>query len=254
MQEDVNFKNPDNEEASNRAAVEADKKGQKKRGVGILIGCAVVLILALLAAAGTMFFLSRNYIKESGIRETREVELPSFSGIDAGGAMDIDIKCGEEQKVEITADKNLIPYIKTEVEDGVLVIKPEKCLHRNNRITISISVPDIKSLSLSGASDVKIKNVKNDLLNIDISGAVNVSASGETKNLKVDASGSSDIDMKKLTARSVKIDLSGSSDAKVNAVKELDVSITGTGIVTYWGNPEKINQEISGSGSLKKAD
>jgi hypothetical protein len=44
----------------------------------------------------------------------------------------------------------------------------------------------------------------------------------------------------------------GSGDVYVKANDRLSAKITGSGDVTYYGNPKDVNRRIYGSGSLRK--
>jgi hypothetical protein len=65
-------------------------------------------------------------------------------------------------------------------------------------------------------------------------------------------SGSGGIDALDLSTNLTRVEVSGSGQAEVNVQSELDAQIRGSGSVYYMGTPEKITQEISGSGRLER--
>jgi hypothetical protein len=115
-------------------------------------------------------------------------------------------------------------------------------------------VPDVDSISSSGAGSFRIVDVKNSKMKIDASGASNFDIGGETVTLDLNLSGATKIDTEKLRASRVRISLSGAGKATVFASEELDATVSGAGSVTYAGNPKTVNKKVSGVGSVSKKD
>jgi hypothetical protein len=53
-----------------------------------------------------------------------------------------------------------------------------------------------------------------------------------------------------LTARSVTATVPGSGRLEVQATHSLDASITGNGMIAYSGDPEMLEQDVTGSGAI----
>ncbi|MBI4864852.1 MAG: DUF2807 domain-containing protein [Candidatus Riflebacteria bacterium] len=172
--------------------------------------------------------------------------------IEAGGAYDITVTCKKEQSFEISGDDNVLPLIQTEVKDGRLSIQSKESMSPSRSIKISIDVADVRRLTLSGASKVSISGVKNDSLAVSASGAVELTASGETKTLTLDLSGTGRIGVGDLHAQTARVTTSGAGSVDVYATESLSVQISGVGSVTYSGNPKNIQKNISGIGSLRQ--
>lgn len=206
--------------------------------------------------------------------ETRPVT--GFNGIDVSGAMDVYIIQDSVQSVKIETDENLLGYIVTGKENGILRIYPQNNynLRPSNTIKVYVSGPTFRTLEASGACDFYSGNkiTSSDPVSIDLSGscdakmelnapvikaslsgAGSVTLSGETKDLSVDGSGSSDFKCFDLKAENVDIDISGSGDAQVFASVKLNVSVSGSGDVKYKGDAA-VSQKVSGSGSVKKVE
>ena len=98
--------------------------------------------------------------------------------------------------------------------------------------------------------DGNIRTSAEKILDVEISGAGAFTGYGETKKLIVNCSGAGNIDTRKLKADNADISLYGASKAKIYVKKNLKVDITGLGKVIYYGNTEKIQQDITGLGSL----
>jgi hypothetical protein len=46
--------------------------------------------------------------------------------------------------------------------------------------------------------------------------------------------------------------MSGAGSAEVNVSKQLDVNISGVGVVSYKGEPEVLRKRISGAGKIEQ--
>jgi hypothetical protein len=190
--------------------------------------------------------------KGSGTTKSEVREVSSFSEIELGGAYRVDIIVGEKQRLELSADDNLLPMIKTEVTGSRLSIHSQEGIRPKTTPTLKISVPDLRALSASGAAKVAVRNIRGDRFKLELSGAGAVALQGQTANLDVDASGAAEVDTKELIARTVKIDASGAVKADVRATEALDVDLSGVGVVNYYGDPKIVHRDITGAGQVVK--
>jgi hypothetical protein len=164
----------------------------------------------------------------------------------------------------------------TEVVNGKLVIKHKPGIRlfsfEHDNVNVYVGFKDITSIELDGSNDViGQKPLRFKDLRIDISGSGDIdmdlqaakvdaglSGSGDLRlkgvsgDLIVDVSGSGDIKCLDLKAKKVSLSISGSGDAALNVSNELKVDISGSGDVSYRGNPATVNQSVSGSGDIRK--
>ncbi|WP_158976319.1 head GIN domain-containing protein [Cellulophaga sp. L1A9] len=216
-------------------------------------------------------------IKGNGVFKTIERTTDDYDSVSISGWFDVDLVDGNEGKITITGEENLLEYIITEIKDGQLVIKVEdnKNLQPSkwkNSIKIIIPVEEIEALSLSGSGDVVGKKIlKTNRFAMTMSGSGDISLSldantisatmsgsgdmelkGSTDDFKATISGSGNIKAYELKADNVKATISGSADMQVVANRSLKAQVSGSGDISYRGNPDKINTKISGSGSISK--
>lgn len=85
-----------------------------------------------------------------------------------------------------------------------------------------------------------------------ISGSGKIEASGTASDVKASISGSGKILAADLETNRCEIRISGSGDIEINVKNEIDATISGSGTVSYKGNPSKINSHSSGSGKVRK--
>jgi Putative auto-transporter adhesin, head GIN domain len=229
----------------------------KKIGLIIFIfALAIGVTLASLSSFGKLTgkVFSFNWGKErgSGNIKTENREVSGFKSIDVSNAFEVEITVQKDFSLEVEADDNLLPLIKTEVDGDTLVIKTDKSFKTQNPLKIRITAPDVNELSLSGASKVNLSNLNNNSFKLDSSGASKIKVEGTTVNFTVEMSGASKLDAENLKAENVSVDSSGASKATVFVTNELKADLSGATDVTYTGSPKSIQKKTSGASSVKE--
>ncbi|SEM01961.1 Putative auto-transporter adhesin, head GIN domain [Maribacter orientalis] len=216
-------------------------------------------------------------IKGNGNNVTIERSTGDYDGIAVSGWFDVDLVSGNEGEITLQGEENLLEYIITEVKDGKLVIKTEKGVNLKSsnwksEIRITVPVESISSVSMSGSGDIvgktKIKSDKfstamsgsgditldidSNLISASMSGSGDITLSGKTTDFDATVSGSGDIEAYNLEADNVSATVSGSADIQVTAKKSIKARVSGSGDISYRGNPEKVDTKTSGSGDISR--
>lgn len=224
----------------------------------------------------------KNEKKELKYTQKRSVE--TFHSIRVSSVFNVYVKQDNSPALEIKATHDLLDKVITRVENGELVIemqnddKKEKRgwrdqLYSDLQINVYVScgmlnairasgatdvysvgvlVADDMKLTASGSSDIKLAlEVKNSLTCM-ASGSSDIVLSGSVPFAEIKASGASDIDTKKMIVKSVKAVASGSSDLYLNVSESLDVNASGSSDVYYTGNPVTTNINSSGSSDVRR--
>jgi hypothetical protein len=189
-------------------------------------------------------------IRGSGNIKTETRDLPKFSAIDFGGAIDMEITAQKDQKVEIETDDNILPLINTEVKDGILYISNQQKISWHNPVKVRISVQDLNALSISGASKASAVDIKADNFKLDASGASKVKLAGEVNSLSAKASGASRVEADNFKAVNATASASGASKVLVFSTDSVDAEASGASNVTYFGNPKNVKKNSSGASSV----
>jgi hypothetical protein len=221
-------------------------------------------------------YVSGKRIRGNGKMKSENRTAGTFNGIDASGIADVYVKQDSLTTISIETDENLMEYILIENDGGTIHIRQKNGtnLKPSKAIKIFISSPVFKhfeasgacnyyseskivseepvSIDLSGSSDVKLE-LKSPKIDADLSGAGTITLKGETKDFKVQGSGSTDIRCFDLMTENTTVEISGAGDAEVFASVKLDVHVSGAADVKYKGNAA-VTKEISGAGSVKKME
>jgi hypothetical protein len=212
----------------------------------------VMMFLLLTAGNAVPFSFGKDSIEGSGNMETRELDLKSFDEIEVGGAFDLEITLGDEQKVLMTIDDNLWENLEVEVSGSTLEIDWDKSCEPDGECKVEIVVRELKSMDIHGAAEVEIEGYHGDTFNFDVSGAAELEMDGEVDNLEIHVSGAGEIDTRELKAKSVEISVSGAGEAKVFASESFEARVSGVGSIDYWGEPEHQKTKVSGLGDINR--
>jgi hypothetical protein len=229
--------------------------------------------LALLLALTIISFPSCRKVVGEGPAITENRTTSTFTGIEMGVPADLYYTPGNNFKIEITAQRNILDVVQTFVFDNILKIKVKDGVNIKSHepLTIKITAPAVSWLGVKGSGNIKVLESfqpASTTLSIDGSGTLvvsklvaediqaKISGSGSiqvydgnaaTESLSI--SGSGLIDLAALTAVQANTSTSGSGTMRVNVVSHLDCKISGSGVVMYKGNP-KVSTSISGSGRV----
>lgn len=224
----------------------------------IIFAIALVLGLGLASIfswgkAGAEFFnvdLEIGGTKGSGNVATETRDIKDFKAIDVSGIFNVEVVAQKGFGVQVEADDNLLEYIKTEVNGGVLEISTTQKIKATDGIKIRVSVPDIEKIEVSGVAKVSVKELKNSELKVDTSGASKIELAGETDKLLIEVSGASKIEAENLKAKSATIDSSGASKISVFATESVRVDASGASKITYAGGATQVVKKTSGASSV----
>jgi hypothetical protein len=206
----------------------------------------------------------------SGIHAEEIRETESFTGVQLIGAFDMQVEVGPELAIEIHGDDNLLQFVRTQIQDGSLIVDLQEGEYSwNGKLVVYVKAPTIEqahllgsgsllidgprakelTVSLTGSGDMAVMNAEVDQMYVELAGSGDMSLTGHSQSLQVKLSGSGDIEAASLAAVQTRASLAGSGEIRVNAQELLDVRISGSGEVGYSGSP-KLSKSIAGSGEV----
>ena len=234
-------------------------------------------LAALLLAAQGLPASAADTVVGSGTLQTETRTITGFQAVALRGAMNLVLRQGASEGVEIRADHNLLPLIETRVVDraGLPTLeiggKNNTSWSTRNEMTVTVSLISLKAMTVSGSGDTSCERLKTDALKVSLSGSGNLklgqldadaldlrlSGSGDAQTggtvvrIELAISGSGNADLQHLQADDASVRIAGSGDASVHARRALTVAIAGSGDLSYAGEPT-VKSSISGSGSVKR--
>ena len=211
------------------------------------------LFILLIAAAALVAGCSRRGIEGDGVIKAEDRPVPEFSKITITGGYEIEWVSGKPG-LKISTDQNLLAHIRTVVTGDSLEIDTKESLAPTRTIIITMSSAYLANVRLTGGISFKANQVNGQDLHIEAVGASQINVAGSVTNLGVNLTGASKLDAKSLQAQKATVALTGASDADVNASEALKISITGSGSLTYSGNPKSLEQSVTGAGNIRRRE
>ena len=212
-----------------------------------------VLVVALGVSLGACNGSSITGTPGSGNLATESRPVSGFTGVSVGGAGHLIVEQTGVESLEITAEDNLLPLIRSEVVNGTLVLgfTPGTNVQSSHQVLYRLTVRDLVGLEASGASRVEIPNLTTSHLGTVLSGASELTAGGVAGNHARVLSGASRCEAPDLQSRVVTATLSGASYALVRVSDTLTTVASGGSSLEYYGSPITV-VDLSGGSTVRR--
>lgn len=239
---------------------------------------AVVAMVALLLLAAVGLTGCRGVVKGSDTLETQTFDVNNFTMLEIASTFNAEVEQSTFYSVAVTANDNIFKYVEVvKTGDRLRVdLKPDYAF-TNLDLSVKITMPELKSVEVSGASRATIEGFRssNDLIaevsgasmldltdihaaNIDFNvsgastllgtvysndanfkvlGASKIQLSGDGIDLEADVSGASRIELSAFALQNADVALSGASKGTIKLDGTLDVDLSGLSRLSYIGNP-----------------
>jgi hypothetical protein len=198
----------------------------------------------------------KNRIKGEGaiVSETRS--LPSFYTLQSDGDAQVQVYASNTNKVTVTGYQNLVPVFETNVSGSKLTLKFRDNYYnvRNNNISVTVYTTDVNMVRVNGSGNMTIgDSLKSKTMQAEINGSGNMYfGKNSFDNLSLRVVGSGDISAYQAVSKYVTAEISGSGNIQTTATESLAAKISGSGDISYSGNPKNLSLDISGSGKIKR--
>lgn len=217
----------------------------------VFLPIALVATLAiLLLSSCTISFGSPGEAIEPGelTKETRK--LDTFNSISAKGSIEIEYVVSDSSYIEIEAGKNLLPHLRTDVNDCKLNIQLDnaggqpyfssdnRTFHfrpkdgiNNPNVKVKVFSPSLEEIQIAGATDFKADSLSTtEHFKVSSAGNADINIKHIACNeAKIEIAGQSDVEIGNITCQNINIETAGQSDFKlnVNGADNTEVSVAG---------------------------
>ena len=232
--------------------------------------CVILLAMSMLSAQTT--------IVGSGKIETQHRELEAFTSVNSPSTVDVTIIKNEKSCAQVTADNNLMEFVLTEVENGVLTISMKRGFSYNSpHITVTIYTPHLSEVVMKGTGNVTVLSAKEEYFTLTTKGTGNFKSDCLVveKDLVLQCRGTGNIDVSYMCPNNVTVQNSGAGnmnikmlqnvtssmkiqnlgtgdiDLKKLSVGDLQLMIRGTGNVTLSGKADNMTLVNNGTGNVQ---
>ena len=183
-------------------------------------------------------------------------ELPEFKSIKSQGVYTLVVTAGQKQSVMVNGDESALARLTTTVVGDELVIAmPEKkSFGWSDRVTITITVPELTRMHLEGVGGTTLKQLAGESFELTYQGVGSTTVDGKVRHFVLRAEGVGTLNARELDAQIVDARLAGVGSAKVRASESLTARVEGIGSLTYYGKPAKVTKSADGIGTVHAAE
>ncbi len=219
-------------------------------GLSILAGCTIV-VAAPQDGRYEWQFAKDTVVGNGQLTTERRTLDGAITELQVSGPIAVDVQVGPAASLEVTADGNLLPLLRSEVSGGTLKLGVNGSFRTEHDIRARLTVPSLRDLRASGSGQVVVQGLQGGDFTLRSSGSRSVQLAGTVARLDLLLSGSSRINAQALDADSVKLDASGSSRVALGHLRgeELNVDISGSGVVQAGGEVRQLKVSLTGSAS-----
>lgn len=234
-----------------------------------------LLTLLILSLPLLMFQSCMDCTKGTGELKEETRTVKEFNEVEVECSADVILKpvTGTDPlKLVVSAQENLLPFIKTTVSGTTLSIDIEGCVSTTEKMEVVVNCRNLETILNGGSADLtaegtikaEVLTLKNDGSgDIDLeadakeffignSGSGDISVRGNAVQCEIKNNGSGDIDGFGLKCNEVIVSNNGSGDIELYVREKLKARLNGSGNITYEGNPQSIDQKSNGSGEVMR--
>jgi hypothetical protein len=189
----------------------------------------------------------------SGNLATESRAVAGFEEVSLSGAGHLVVEQTGVESLTITAEDNLLPFIRSEVQGDTLILgfTPGSNVNPTREVLYRLTVRDLSVLDISGASRVEVHGLHTAALAVVLSGASSLTADGDADVQVLVVSGASRYEAENLDSRIVTATVSGTSYGVVRASDVLTATVSGVSILEYFGSPV-LTTTVSGGSSIRQ--
>ncbi|SHN28592.1 head GIN domain-containing protein [Mucilaginibacter sp. OK098] len=213
-------------------------------------------------------------VRGSGNQITENRKVGDFKRLEVSDSFKVIIKQDSSTTINVTADDNLLKYIKTTVSDGKLRIYTRKNMCNSGEMIVKVPVRMLEGLASSDASeitadgkitaqDLYLKLSDGSRITLDLtakqvtthaSDASELNLKGQGSSFNIELSDGSKIYAKDFVSGSSAVKASDGSYSELNILNSLNVRASDGSIIKYFGNPSSVHTNNSDGASVQKAN
>lgn len=231
----------------------------------------LILGLFILTASMNSCMLSPS-IKGNGNVVEQERQQSDFDEVKVSRGMNVYISIGDDYKVVVKADENLLDYIETELDGDALVIRSTANIRNAKSKAVYVTLPDLEMLKSTSGSNVYSENtlevadieiaasagsnikltLEADDINASSSAGSNIFLEGKANSLNAKANSGSNIKAGDLKCKKVELKVNSGANIWAFTSQSLAAKASSGGNIFYAGSPSETNISKSSGGNVIK--
>ncbi len=233
---------------------------------------SIVLVISFQGCTGMVS--ERETIRGSGNISEETHTFTGLTGVQLATIGELDIRLGDTEELQISADDNLLEYFEAAKDGDTLRIGTRSGvnLRPSEPVRYTLTVREIEFIGLSSTGNAHAPTLAADRFEIRVSSTGDLSVDGieanaldvrisstgdvrigegvvDSQNLRISSTG--DYDGESVRSAQATVRLSSTGSARLWAEESLDATLTSTGSVSYRGDPE-VSESHSSTGRVRR--
>jgi hypothetical protein len=191
---------------------------------------------------------SEIILGDSGPRATRKLAWDGTDTLEIDAFADVTYIQGPARSVSLEGPAALLDKIT--IKDGRIDFDGSRW--KGGALKVVIEAPGVTRFEMGGVQDLKITGYDQDILEVSLSGAGRVTATGKARKASLDISGTGAANLAALEIEEAEVDLSGAGKATLGPKQSAKINVSGIGEVELTRRPTQLEQNISGAGRVSQ--
>lgn len=162
------------------------------------------------------------------------VAVPAFDSVNVDGKTDVTISHGQPGDIMVSADENILPYLRIAVSDKTLNIGIKSGIELSPSQTEKVFIPvtALHHVRVHGNTVLNAMNVNSDHLTLDMAGKSVGTLHGDVKKLQVNLRGNSDLHLNIANADAIDLKIAGKGEVYLTGnTNNLNITTGGKAII-----------------------
>lgn len=214
------------------------------------------VVFALVTASSIGFGSTKTNISGDKDVETQIRDVSDFISIKSSGSVDIYLKQGNTESVNIIADAKYIDQIYTEVHNKTLNIYTKGKIFNPSVFKAEITIKNLQKIELIGSGDLMSVGVINTTdFSFSTCGSGDLEINLDAKNVSGKMVGSGDVNISGLNGEFfLKSSGSGDFEADNFRISNCSLNVFGSGDIEISGSADRLEIEHTSSGDIDCSD
>jgi hypothetical protein len=177
--------------------------------------------------------------------------LAAVAGVETSGSVQVEVRVGPAASLQVSADSNLLPLVRTEVVGNTLRVWTTGSFRTSNPMRVVVTTPQLAQVQASGSGRLMVSGLNGGPLKVSKSGSGRTELVGRVGTLDVSSSGSGGIDASGLQTGNLNVSISGSGRVNIGTVQadSMTLNMNSSGGFQANGAVQMLNARVNGSGS-----
>lgn len=185
----------------------------------------------------------------SGQVVSKAIAISGAQTLEIDAPISLTVRQGSTPSLTIEAEDNIVDFVTTTNEDGVLSIKTTGSYRSRIGMKGVITLPDMQTVAITSSGSAELEGWRAPRLSMVIGGSGDIVLNGAVDTIKALIGGSGEIDFSSADVSEADVMISGSGDVRTGSMDRLAVDVNGSGTVRS-GDLGSLRAAVNGSGDI----